>query len=86
MRDVDIRDYIGYHKELTAAEVRKLPAGSKILRHSFDRYGAHQVCEMTVTVGTSKHLAAVGYDGLSIKIPIRKETDRMCYTTPDEVK
>lgn len=84
MRDVTIRDYIGRHKELTAAEVRKLPAGTKIIRHSFDRYGAHQTCEMTVTIGTGKYLTAVGYDGLSVKRPIKKETDRLCYTTVEE--
>lgn len=80
MRDVTIRDYIGYRKELTAAEVRKLPAGTVVRRHSFDRYGEHQWLDMTVTIGTNKYLSAVDYYGQLINRPIKKETDRLCYT------
>ena len=84
MWDVTIRDCIGKHKELTAAEVRKLPAGSKIIRHSINRYGVHHALEMTVAIGINKHLVARGWDGLSFEEPIRKETDRLCYTTVEE--
>ena len=41
MRDVTIRDYIGRAKEITAEEVRKLPEGSKVIVHRFDRQGCH---------------------------------------------
>lgn len=80
MRNVTIRDYIGREKELTAWEVRKLPAGSKVRVHSFDRYGTHQALDMTVAVGTNKYLAALDWKGNFIQRPIKKETDRMCYT------
>ena len=79
MRDVTIRDYIGSEKEVSATEVRKLPEGTVVRVHSFDRYGTHQWMDMAVTIGTNKYLAGDGYDGL-IKRPIKKETDRLCYT------
>lgn len=59
MRDVDIRDYIGYSEELTAEQVRKLEPGAKVIRHSFDRWSAHQTMEMTVVQsGKKKMLSA----------------------------
>lgn len=84
MRDVTIRDYIGKAKELTAAEVRKLSEGTKVRVHSFSRYGEHQWLDMIVTIGTNKYLRA--FDDFScepIKRPIKKETDRLCYTAVD---
>ena len=85
MRDVTIRDYISWQKELTAAEVRKLPAGAVVVRHSFDRYGTHQ-WQKCVVIGTGKtrELTYVGVDGLLNKMPVRKETDRMCYAEVQE--
>ena len=81
MRDVTIRDYIGKEKELTAAEVRKLPEGTKVRVHSFSRRGEYQTLDMTVTIGTNKYLRAVNmYTGDIIEKPIKKETDRLCYT------
>lgn len=81
MSDVTIRDYIGLKKELTAAEVKKLPVGSRVILHSFDRYGAHRVLEMTVVQsGKKKVLSANDYYGNRIEKPIRTETDRFCYT------
>lgn len=81
MRDITIRDYIGFKKELTAAEVKKLPVGSAVALHSFDRYGAHQVLELTVTQsGKKKILTAHDFYGTRIEKPIRTETDRFCYT------
>ena len=82
MRDVMIQDYIGTRKELTAEEVRKLPAGTKVIRHSFDRYGNHVTLEMTVVQsGKKKVLTATDYYGGSrIEKAITAETDRMCYT------
>lgn len=80
MRDVTIRDYIGKEKELTAAEVRKLPEGTKVRVHSFSRRGEYQTLDMTVTIGTNKYLRAMSMWGDSIEKPIKKETDRLCYT------
>ena len=81
MHNATIRDYIGDSKELTAAEVRKLPEGAHVIVHSFDRRGTHQTLEMTVRIGTNKYLSCFDYySGQQIKRPIRKETDRMCYT------
>ena len=85
MSDVTIRDYIGYEKELTAVQVRSLIEGSKITIHHFDRRGEH--CRLETTVKSHKNkngrvvkeLAYSDYDGIGWK-PIRKETDRMCYT------
>lgn len=81
MRDVTIRDYIGKAKELTAAEVRRLPTGTRVVRHSFDRSGTHQALEMTVVQhGCSHALAYRDVSGLLCVRKIAKETDRMCYT------
>ena len=86
MRDVDIRDYIGYSEELTAEQVRKLEPGAKVIRHNFDRQGVHQTLEMTVVQsGKKKMLSAVDwYRGTTTLQPIRKETERMCYTRRGE--
>lgn len=86
MRDVDIRDYIGYSEELTAEQVRKLEPGTKIIRHNFDRQGVHQTLEMTVVQsGKKKMLSARDwYRGTTTLVPIRKETERMCYTKGEE--
>lgn len=81
MNDITIRDYIGKAKELTAEEVRKLPAGTPVVLHHFDRFGAH--CETYMTVvqsGGKKILAAHDYYSNRIEKQIRKETDRFCYT------
>ena len=81
MHEVTIRDYIGYAKELTAEQVRKLDPGTRIVRHSFDRMGVHQTREMTVVKsGRTRVLAYTGYDGLTDTMSVLKETDRMCYT------
>lgn len=86
MRDVDIRDYIGQAEELTAEQVRKLEPGTKIIRHGFDRYTAHTTQEMTVVQsGKKKMLSAVDwYRGTTTLQPIRKESERMCYTKGEE--
>ena len=86
MRDVTIRDYIGSAKELTAAEVRKLPVGTLVIRHSFDRSGTHQWREMTVVQSGCSHALAY-WDPASCTtgvMRITKETDRMCYTEVQE--
>lgn len=81
MREVDIRDYIGYAKELTADQVRKLPVGTKVIRHSFDRSGNHVTLEtMVAQSGRSRVLSYRGYDGLKEVKKITPETERMCYT------
>lgn len=79
--DVTIRDYIGYEKELTAEEIRKLPIGTTVVKHSFDRYGAHQTLEMWVVQrGRSRALNYRDGYGMLQTVKIAKETDRMCYT------
>lgn len=81
MMDITIREYLGKHKELTAEQVRKLPAGSSVIRHSFDRYGNH--VELTLTVvqsGKKKILTANDFYLGRIEKPISKETDRVCYS------
>lgn len=81
MRDITIRDYIGFKKELTAAEVKKLPVGTRVVLHSFDRYGNHNMLDLVVTQsGKKKILTAHDYYGTRIEKPIRTETDRFCYT------
>ena len=82
MMDVTIQDYIGKKKLLTAEEVRKLPAGSKVELHSFDRFGTHQYLEMTVIqYGKKKMLQAHDYRGEMILKPIKKlDDERRCYT------
>lgn len=80
MKNVTIRDYIDKEKEVTAAEVRRMEPGTKVRRHTFDRYGVHQWMDMTVWIGTGKFLRAVDYNGDSIIRIIKKESDRLCYT------
>ena len=85
MRNVTIRDYIGRQKELTAAEVRRLPAGTVVVKHSFDRSGTHQWLKcFVIGTGKTRELTYAGADGLLNKMPVRKETDRMCYTEVQE--
>ena len=82
MYEVTIRDYIGKAKELKAAQVRRLEAGTKVIRHSFDGYGRHCTLEATVAQdGTSKILKARNYyTGDMHTYRIVKESDRLCYT------
>ena len=85
MRDVTIRDYIGRAKEITAEEVRKLPEGSKVIVHRFDRQGCHCTEEMTVVQSYKKKiLMSRDYYGIKHEISIRKETDRFCYTEVED--
>lgn len=81
MRDVTIRDYIGRAKEITAEEVMKLPEGSKVIVHRFDRRGVHCTEEMTVVQSYKKKvLMSRDYYGNKREMPIKRETDRFCYT------
>ena len=81
MRDITIQDYIGTVKELTAEEVRKLPAGSSVMLHRFNKFGEHSWMDMTVVQsGRKKILVSHDAYGERIEKPIRKETDRFCYT------
>lgn len=87
MREITIQDYTGNKKILEADEVRKLPAGSKVEIHSFDRYGAHQVLEMTVIQsGKKKVLGAYNfYTGNRILKPIvGLDGIRKCYTEAEK--
>ena len=80
--DVSIRDYIGREKELTAEQVRKLPEGTTVRLHSFDRHGEHVYRDMTIVrSGKKKILSSWDYwDGGRTTKDIKKETDRFCYT------
>ena len=81
MRDVTIRDYIGMAKEISAEELRKLPAGTRVVLHKFDKYGSHCKLPMTlVQSGKKRILVANDFYGGRIEKPIRTETDRFCYT------
>lgn len=86
MREITIQDYIGQKKVLTADEVRKFPAGAKVEIHSLNRYGAHQVMEMTVIQsgkkGKKKVLGAYNLysDGRIIKPIVSLDGIRRCYT------
>lgn len=79
---VNIRDYIGRQKELTAEQVRKSPIGTMVIRHSFDRHGMHQTLNATVVQsGCSRALAYWNTVDRTVGLQrITKETDRMCYT------
>lgn len=81
MIEVKIQDYVGTKKELTAEQVRKLPVGTKVLLHSFDRHGEHHWMEMKiVNSGKKKILIANDFYGNKIIKTIRKESGRFCYT------
>lgn len=85
MHEVTIRDYIGQEEELTAAQVRQLPEGAKVMIHHFDRYGEHCTLDATVREYTDdnghvkKYLSYCDFYGPGKK-QIRKENNRMCYT------
>lgn len=77
----DIREYIGNAKELTAAQVRRLPVGTKVIQHSFDRYGVHQQFEAQISkCGKRSVLFRNDFYHGAITKKIAKETERMCYT------
>ena len=82
MRHETIRDLLGTEKELTAAEVRKLPVGARVIRHSLERSGEHKTLRMTVVQeGRRKGLAYWDVRSCTAGIlEIAKETERMCYT------
>ena len=85
MRDVTIRYYIGSAKELTAAEVRRLPVGTVVVKHSFDWYGIpNQLKCVVIGTGETRELIYAGEDGQLHKMPVGEETDRMCYTEVQE--
>lgn len=81
MNEITIRDYIGKAKEITAEEVRRLPVGTKVVLHSFDRYRSHCTLTMTVVQSGKKRVLVANdlYHG-RIEKQIKKETDRFCYT------
>lgn len=82
MEDITIHEYVGNLRELTAKEVRSLPVGTKVLRHSFDLHGNYVQTEMTVAQnGREKVLATRDYiRGKRVERTIWEVTDRMCYT------
>ena len=45
----DIKEAVGSRKILTAQQVKKLPIGSVVWLHSFNRRGEHQMLKLTVT-------------------------------------
>lgn len=80
MKDVTIEDYVRHKKILTAEEVRKLPAGTVIQRHSFDRYGVHQWEPMTVVQsGKKKMLLSRDWRFVRTTKPITTR-ENQCYT------
>ena len=64
----------------TAEELKRMPAGTKVTIHGFDRNGVHQMRPGVLVKGTKCTLiqvdAADGFDYL----PIRKESDRKWYS------
>lgn len=86
MTDVTIRDYIGNSRELTTAEVRKLPPGTEVVRHNFDTRGRHQTVTGVVTTrGRAVCLARHDIHLGIVEYNIRPESDRLCYTLPKGV-
>jgi hypothetical protein len=82
---MNIREYIGNEKELTAEQVRKLPVGTIVRVHSFDRYGYHVWADYTVVKEGKKSILRM-YDFYKgyVRKDIRKETERMCYTLKEK--
>ena len=59
-------------EHLTAADIRKLPAGTKVQWHGRDKYGYHSWLDCTVAEsGKKKILAYRGFNGLLETKPIR---------------
>lgn len=78
---IDIREYIGNEKELTAEEVRRLPVGTTVIQHSFDRHGEHQQFEAQIAKrGKRSVLYRADFFLGPVYKEIKKETERMCYT------
>ena len=80
MKPLTIEDYVSHKKILTADEVRKLPAGTVIQRHHFDRYGAHVWEPMTVVQsGKKKMLMSRDWRQVGVTKPITTRANQ-CYT------
>ena len=59
-------------KQLTAEQVKQMPAGSIVLLHGRDRFGIHTQLECTIVQsGKSKKLSYRNTDGLTTLRPIR---------------
>lgn len=78
--NMDIREYIGLDKELTSEEVKKLPAGTRVKVHKFDRHGIHNSMIMTVVKSGRKKILVNRDVWNKPEMPIREETQRFCYT------
>ena len=78
-----IREYIGDAVELSAGKVRRMPVGSHVIVHTFDRHGNHQTEEGIVIRNGPKRKALAFRDywnGDNEVREIRKESDVLCYT------
>ena len=70
-------------KKLTAAEVRQLPAGSRVTWHGRDRRGYHTELDCTIAQsGKKKVLTYRGCDGMLETRPIRELPNK--YFTVEE--
>lgn len=78
-----IRDFIGASVEISAGTVRRLPVGTKVIVHTFDRHGNYQSEEGIVVRRSPKRKALAFrdyWDGDNEVRDIRKESDLLCYT------
>lgn len=68
------------HNEVSAEKLKKLPVGTIVIVHSFDRRGEHQQLECKLVYsGKKKVLIYDDYWGRNTK-PITKESDRKWYS------
>lgn len=81
----DIKEAVGNRKILTAQQVKKLPIGSVVWLHSFDRHGEHQMIKLTVVQAYKNKELATDRDYYGNRV-IRRIDDipGTCYTVEDK--
>lgn len=81
MSEITIESYVDAKKILTVNDVKKMPVGSTVVRHSFDRHGCHQWAPYKIVMkGKHKALRNVDFYGNAIIKEITIRPGRECFT------
>lgn len=81
MSDITIESYVDAKKILTVDDVKKMPVGSTVVCHSFDRRGCHQWAPYTIVMkGKHKVLRNVDFYGRFNTREITIRPGRECFT------
>lgn len=75
-----IYDYVDRALVLTAAEVRKLPPGTKVVRHHISPSGTYTRYKMSVVNAFGGKLLTGPLGRPLQMLPISDDSDALCYT------